>query len=442
MDHPDIQDIRHCLRQAAAARQGRKTGTAPSRASSRIPTGTRRLPASWPGAPQLPWVLSSRLSSLLSCLLSCLLFFCCMASAAPGSAATTSPLRILSLNAEHLMSRARFERWQQFCSRHNWQPPRDGSRPPELNYCDALNGRDQQGRLLYGALRSQQDLDAKVAQLSALLARARPDIVLLQEVSDREAAASVLGPGWEIHSTAEHWPAARNAQNLVVAWRPGRFIPAPRVELVAALARTTDEGHYTRPGLALHLEPRPGLQLAILNVHLKAGCRHGRMERAGSRDPARYWRRLAACRVLQAQIPPLEAWFEQQARAGRQVLISGDFNRDLRQELKSRLPARADGSPASATPAHSSTISSLLAELDDNEPPGSRLMLVPSGPYRRLADCHRHITPFLLSHGLLPWLGRPADRLRVEVLPFGQPLSLERPRPSDHCPHLLVLPLR
>ena len=28
-----------------------------------------------------------------------------------------------------------------------------------------------------------------------------------------------------------------------------------------------------------------------------------------------------------------------------------------------------------------------------------------------------------------------------EVVPFEAPLSLERPRPSDHCPHVLQLPL-
>ena len=34
--------------------------------------------------------------------------------------------------------------------------------------------------------------------------------------------------------------------------------------------------------------------------------------------------------------------------AGHAVLISGDFNRDLRQELRQGLPARGDGSPAAA----------------------------------------------------------------------------------------------
>ncbi len=358
-------------------------------------------------------------------------------------------LRILSLNAEHLMSSPRFVRWQRLCGAHGWQLP-DAQRPPELSYCDALNGRNLQGQPSHGPVRSLDDLRAKQAQLAGLIRRADADIVLMQEVSDREAAAEVLGAGWTIHSSEERWRGQPMAQHLVIAWRSGRFPAAPdpaapRIELVPEISQASDGQHRTRPGLALHVEASPGLRLAILNLHLKAGCRHGRLDRSPSRQPKRHWRRQRACQTLQAQIPPLEAWIDQQIGAGRQVLISGDFNRDLRAELKANLPARADGSPAGQPipdAAAARHIASLLPEIDDDTPPGTRLRLVRTGPYRRLADCHRHITPFLLSTGLQPFLTQPIDALRVQVQPFEAPLSLARPRPSDHCPHLLVLPWR
>lgn len=362
----------------------------------------------------------------------------------PAPPATT--LRVLSLNAEHLMSRSRFRRWQAICGAHHWQAPPDGQRPPELTYCDALNGRNARGQLVHGPLRQDADLDAKIRQLRQLIHEASPDLLLLQEVSDREAVRSLLDDRWVIHTSEEYWRGTPMPQHVAIAWRQARFPAPPQVTLVDSISQRTETGHRTRPGLAALIDLGPALKLSILNVHLKAGCRLGRLERSNSRQPARYWRRRDACRTLQAQVPPLEAWLDTQIHAGRQVLITGDFNRDLRAERKAGLPARSDGSPAGspigpADEAGSSRISSLLAELDDDVPPGSRLHLVASGPYRKQADCHRHITPFLLSRGLAPFLSAPLDVLRVQVIPFAEAVSLNQPRPSDHCPHLLVLPL-
>lgn len=353
-------------------------------------------------------------------------------------------LRILTLNAEHLMSPAIGQRWLDFCGAQQWQDTPGQRRPPALPYCTALNGQDQRGRQQSRPVRSLTDLADKTRQLAALVADARADIVLMQEVTDAEAVAAVLGAGWTIHSTAERWSGGPISQNLAVAWRTARLALPPHVEVVETLARPTTEGHLTRPGLALHLEPLPGLRLSILNVHLKAGCRHGRLERGLSRQPGRHWRRQAACAVLQAQVPALESWLDQQLLDGRHVILGGDFNRVLRDEIRHALPARADGALASTqvdTAEAIRQISSILPELDDGSPPAARLHLLRNGNYRRHADCHRHIDPFLLDDGLLSRLGLTADSLRVEVLPFAGPVSLDAPRASDHCPHLLALPL-
>lgn len=422
-------------------------------------------------------------------------------------------LRILTLNAEHLMSPAIFEKWHAFCSRVGWKDRRSQPRPKGLPYCDALNGHDQQGRQIFGPLRTRQDLQAKYQQLGRLVQDARADIILMQEVTDAAAVRAVLGEGWTIHTTAEHWQGGpQNSQNLAFAWRTSRFGTTPRVEVVDDISRST-EGRRIRPGLAMYLPlasirrvggglpgsdalrsgdaPRTGAHhrsgasrsgerrtsdttrtgqapqtsqtsqtpqtprapqtpqtpqtLAILNVHLKAGCRNGRMDRSPGREPAQYWRRQHGCEVLQHQVPALEAWLDRHIAAGHAVLVSGDFNRNLREEQNRALPARADGSsPASRLrrPEDVQRIASVLPELNDGDPVGADLTLIRSGPYRQLAQCHKYIDPFVASRRLGEWLRQPLDSLQVRVIPFEAPLSLDRPRPSDHCPHLLALPLR
>ena len=220
-------------------------------------------------------------------------------------------LRIMTLNAEHLMSPAVFARWQSFCEPLGWRDGPGNHRPAGLPYCDALNGRDMQGRLIFGPQHRRQDLDAKVRQLAELVRTARPDIVLMQEITDADAVRQVLGKGWTIHTTAERWNGGPISQNLAVAWPTHRFLQEPRVEVVESLARSSPEGRRTRPGLAVYLPllvpekpsgtppkaARPAPTLAILNVHLKAGCRQGRLDRSLSRQPTRQWRRLSDAAV-------------------------------------------------------------------------------------------------------------------------------------------------
>lgn len=375
--------------------------------------------------------------------------------AAPGAAVSDAKsdatanqaartLRILSLNAEHLMSEAIATQWQAWCGARHWQDREEDERPGGLPYCTALNGLDLRGRQLSAPVHSLPMLRRKQQQLRELLHQAKPDIVLLQEVTDSAAVAEMLGHGWTIHSTADHWHAKAISQHLAIAWRTGT-LPHARIEVVEPLSRRRPDGHRTRPGLALHIQPRPGIELAMLNVHLKAGCRQGRMERQISRQPKRLWRRHAACAILQEQIPALEGWLDQQLAAGRHVMLAGDFNRDLRDEIKQGWPARADGSSAAApveTPEQIEQISSVFAELNDETPPAARLMLLRTGHYRKHADCHRHIDNFIVNQALGLHLRSPLNQLQVEVIPFASPVSVDEPRPSDHCPHLLTLPWR
>lgn len=360
------------------------------------------------------------------------------ATARPASGAA---LRILTFNVEHLMSAERFREWRGFCEPHGWRDPPARDRPERLTYCNALDGSDGRGRRLFAPVHDEAAWQRKVDQQAALLRQADADIVLLQEVSDADAARLILGPHYRLATTAELWAGHAIAQNVAIAWRTTFPGPLPQAALIDSISQAGADGRRTRPGLALTVEPSPGRRLAILNVHLKAGCRQGRLGEATSRQPERAFRREADCAVFQRQVPAIERWADATLAAGTGVVIAGDFNRDVLREIRERMPARSDGSDP-AQPADPRRIASLLAELSDEDPPAAWFTLVRAGPYGSRADCHRNISNFLLSRNLEPWLGRPLRDLKARVLPHAEPIALDRVRPSDHCPHLLELPLR
>ena len=105
------------------------------------------------------------------------------------------------------------------------------------------------------------------------------------------------------------------------------------------------------------------------------------------------------------------------------------------------MPARNDGSDRSDPPASPRRIASLLAEISDGAPNAATFTLIRSGTYPKASECHRGIDQFLVSGNVETFLDKPFREHRVRILPFAAPISLNRVRPSDHCPHLLVLGL-
>ncbi len=383
---------------------------------------------------QLHSLPHSLLHSLLTLLLAATL-------AATADRASAQPLSVLSFNIEHMMSAERYARWESFCKPLGWKESQATARPPELTYCNALDGTDGRGRRLFAPVHDRPAWQQKVATLTALVREADADVVLLQELSDAAAARLILGPQYTVVSTAEMWRGHAIAQNIAIGWRNGMRGAAPRVELVEAISQAGADGRRTRPGLAVTLDLGGDRRLAILNLHLKAGCRQGRLTEATSRSPERAFRRKEDCAVFQQQVPAIERWADDKLRQGIAVIIAGDFNRDLLREIRDKMPARADGSnPAAA--GDTRRIASLVAEISDDDPPAAWFALIRPGRYSKLAECHRNIDSFLLSRNLQPWLTVPFRQMSTTVLPFAEPVSLERVRASDHCPHLLRLPLQ
>ncbi len=148
---------------------------------------------------------------------------------------------------------------------------------------------------------------ADFARLAAYAARLHADVVALQEVDGRAAAARVFPPArYRIVLT-------RDAVTQLVGFALRRGLRFTRNPDLRALAPPHS---WLRSGADITLHLPGGVRLRLLSVHLKAGC---------AVSPLRSRRR--ACRILARQVPPLLAWERARAAHGTPFLILGDFNR-------------------------------------------------------------------------------------------------------------------
>ncbi|MFS2318913.1 endonuclease/exonuclease/phosphatase family protein [Maricaulis sp. D1M11] len=151
------------------------------------------------------------------------------------------------------------------------------------------------------------------------------DVWLVQEVENEQALARVFDPeSWTFH--VEERPSTGNGpvcrgrddgnrllmQRTAIVVRDG--INHTRGADLAAL--DVGQRGFLRHGVNVAIEHN-GLTLQLMSVHMKSGCFSGDQ----SDD----------CPTLFEQVPILEAWADEQSRAGHAVLIGGDFNRRLEQ---------------------------------------------------------------------------------------------------------------
>jgi hypothetical protein len=276
------------------------------------------------------------------------------------------------------------------------------------------------------------------------------------------------GRDYEVCSYTGH-----SVQRLAFAWRRSRASQAEACEVREALSLPQrDAAQRPRPGLSLGLRV-DGRLIRLLNVHLKSSCvsplestdPDGRGQLAGNHP---------ACETLQAQLAPLESWLQDSSAGDTPVVMLGDFNRQLGHEARRpadepvRLPAGQPRDP----PRAGVRSTSLWREVNDGDPPASRLVLLeaqcPSPPgigelcelaatrpldreaTRRLASreglgCRN---PIGLDHiAISPALRALSPALKIPIGVFGstRKATPERPDPllavSDHCPLTAVIAL-
>lgn len=268
--------------------------------------------------------------------------------------------------------------------------------------------------------------DQKLAPMRARLAELagqKVDVLGVVETQSAAALQAVLPPGYKVECfTTRPDPqnlgfAVREAANLTVSCREIRPLSLEDVPNIS---------HPVRRGLELTVSTG-GKTLTLLNVHLKASCAAGKMD--GPKED---------CRLLQMQAQPLEAWIEEQANAGRDFMIIGDWNRDLEAEVNGRFAARTDGSDPTTPIPSPTVVRNLWPEINDKMPPASAMELAVMDRTATSGGCFGPLDQVATSVRLLQALD-PAS-----LTSGRQPAALlSRPGvSSDHCPVQIKLKWR
>ena len=243
------------------------------------------------------------------------------------------------------------------------------------------------------------------AALRTYAAQLNPDIVALQEVDGPDAAAQVF-PGYDYcFSSRAH------VQKNGFAIRRG--LPhrcEPEYEPLSL-------DNAVRRGVVVTFFPGTTNEFRLMSVHLKSGCPAGPLTAPGRN-----------CELLSKQVAPLEAWIESEARAGHRFGLLGDFNRRFSVETG---PARdAEGRQLN-----------VLKEIDDGDPPASKLTLVTTQARYRPCISGSEYTEFidniLIGRDLAKDL---LNKSFVRVVFNDQDAKVHWL--SDHCPVGIELRLR
>ncbi len=244
-----------------------------------------------------------------------------LALAAATAAGAAEPLTLATWNLEWMMTPAAFDALAPDCFGRDARPSGGERAIP----CDLVP--------------KKRWSEADLARLAAFAATVSADVVALQEV-DGEGVAREIFPGHDFCFTKR-----RQVQNVGFAIRKGLAHRCNRDYRALGLP-----GNDVRWGADVTIEPGTPREMRLLAVHLKASC---------NRDPLTNGR--DDCRMLQRQVPVLEAWIDRRARAGEAFGVIGDFNR------------RFDRERASARDAQGAIVA-LWPEIDDGEPAGADLV--------------------------------------------------------------------
>ncbi len=315
-----------------------------------------------------------------------------------AAAPAPAPLRIASWNLGWHIALAEHAAWAAQCDKSYARDDSDGVwKPVPAGSPGALSGwqvaeprarlqgvdlalmppcgiyQTEQRERLAASAEGLRDRNRRIAALLAEVVRA--DVIAFQEVSGTAAVREALGAQSDDFHVCS-FDGQYKVQRLAFAWRKrlGEALEPCRVEAGLALMQLPP-AEQVRPGLVLSLRHQ-GQVLRLLNVHLKSGCvapagERGRLDQnTGPADP---------CPVLQQQLAPLEASVEALGKDGAGFIVLGDFNRNLgleRAGIEGARALRSDGSDLSSPLQPGQKSQSLLAEINDQQPPASAARLV------------------------------------------------------------------
>jgi endonuclease/exonuclease/phosphatase family metal-dependent hydrolase len=219
--------------------------------------------------------------------------------------------------------------------------------------------------------------EKRVAQIRSLIAGVLDtDVFAFQEVTGEASVRELLpdnGAGYRFCGFSSH-----AIQRLVVAWKSA-LGAGVECEVEEALSLPGDPpDKRPRPGLSVVLTI-DGKRLRVMTVHLKSSCVSPLEATESNPEKGQLVGNNEHCLILQKQIAPLEAWIE--AKATDPTILLGDFNRNLPHELHAIGPdkVRTDGSDP-MVPRKAGVLSrSLIGEVNDGMPGGTKLALVDVG---------------------------------------------------------------
>lgn len=320
----------------------------------------------------------------------------------------SEPLKIASWNMEWLVLPAALDAadfWST-CAARGWP---NEKLQPDLPYCNVIKDDGVTSAAEYEAKKLKP-----LRETLANMAAEGLDLLAVQEVQSAQALANVLPSGFSVKC----FTARVDPQNIGVAIRDSAAFSVDCKEVQPLSLEQVPDVPPVRRGLELSLSTG-GKSFKLLNVHLKSRCVQGRMTAATEH-----------CPILQRQVEHLEAWVEAQGRADVPFMVIGDWNRDIEEEVRHGHTARSDQSDPKA-PVEWQKVANLFPELNDGEPTGSKMALVPVD--RRAAAfkaCHEVLDQVVVSDSLVQLLD-PASLIAGRTVPAS--LQLGKKGSSDHC---------
>jgi 5'-nucleotidase (lipoprotein e(P4) family) len=336
--------------------------------------------------------------------------------AALHAADTTSPpnaadaLTLVSWNLEWLADPHALERsdfWRKCVAPHlSNQKLR-----AELPVCDAY---------VRAGIRTAAEYNTRkllpLQQALVTLASQPTDVLAVQEVQNPAALQAILPAGYRVACVTTR----EDAQNLgFIVRNDSRWQFTCEEVPTLSLEQDHQVPRAVRRGLALTLT-QGGTSFRILNVHLKAGCPKGPMNKPKNDH----------CTSLQHQVAPLEQWIEQQANHNQAFMIIGDWNRDLQAEVQHQYPARSDNSDPSGAIHNPAKIRNLFPEINDGVPVNSVMQLGQVDRHAAMdSHCHAVLDQVVFSNLLLTQLEQATFQ---DTLPPAALRALATGA-SDHC---------
>jgi endonuclease/exonuclease/phosphatase family metal-dependent hydrolase len=286
----------------------------------------------------------------------------------------------------------------------------------------------------------QEKLDKLRETVEGIIERDGVRVIAFQEVRSSAVIIIVLG---KFADKFDFCDAKHTAfQSLAFAWDKSLTSKPGQCATEAALAikdPPTDPAAFrsVRPGLALTLNVS-NQPVTFMNVHLKASC--ASVNNSNERFPGRLLTDAnEACEVLNRQVPVLENWIESVWAKTPRLVMLGDFNRRIDDELAMAPKpneVRADGtdpaSPNKVGPDGKVSTRYLWQEISDGSPNLHQIPLsTTDGSCTGFTGLdHIVISDALktLNPGVIP-----SRKVAVAAVPN------QKIETSDHCPRIATL---